>query len=209
MKLAELKSQISLEQERILSHEKTIYELSNKILASGVPEGISVEAEKQETEKAIANLKVEYAEKQSLFETSKEALARIENDYKISESILKSKTDEIDELNAKIDALSVKRDGMFNDKERFDNAINELDRSVFELKNQIEQNAIQRFQEQIRHAKEEALLEKVKSGGTIDFKDEILPFLKTILVRIDKGNCSSGVSNILFNSKCLESISPK
>jgi hypothetical protein len=53
-------------------------------------------------------------------------------------------------------------------------------------KNQIEQNAIQRFQEQIRHAKEEALLEKVKSGGTIDFKDENLGFddtLKNILLK--------------------------
>ena len=104
LKIAALKADINLEQERIASHEKTIYELSNKILASGVPEGVSVENEKAETEKTIANLKVEYAEKQSLFETSKEALARIENDYKISESILKSKTDEIDELNAKITA---------------------------------------------------------------------------------------------------------
>ena len=53
-------------------------------------------------------------------------------------------------------------------------------------KNQIEQNAIQRFNEQIRHAKEEALLEKVKSGGTIDFKDENLGFddtLRNILLK--------------------------
>ena len=65
-------------------------------------------------------------------------------------------------------------------------------------KNQIEQNAIQRFQEQIRHAKEEALLEKVKSGGTIDFKDENLGFddtlknilLKDILVSNDAGGDS-------------------
>ena len=113
LKLAELKAEINLEQERILAHEKTIYELSNKILASGVPEGISVETEKTETEKAISNLKIEYAEKQSLFETSKEALARIENDYQVSESILKSKTDEIDELNAKITA-SLEENGFTN-----------------------------------------------------------------------------------------------
>ena len=113
LKLATLKSEINLEQERILTHEKTIYELSNKILASGVPEGVSVETEKQETEKAISNLKIEYAEKQSLFETSKEALSRIENDYQVSESILKSKTDEIDELNAKITA-SLEENGFSN-----------------------------------------------------------------------------------------------
>ena len=113
LKLAGLKAEISLEQERISTNEKTIYELSNKILASGVPEGISVEDEKQETEKAIASLKVEFAEKQSLYETSKEALSRIENDYKISESILKSKTDEIDVLNAKI-TTSLEENGFSN-----------------------------------------------------------------------------------------------
>lgn len=113
LKLATLRSNVELEQERISSNEKTIYELSNKILASGVPEGISVETEKLETEKAISNLKVEFAEKQSLYETSKEALSRIENDYKISESILKSKNDEIDELNAKITS-SLEQNGFSN-----------------------------------------------------------------------------------------------
>ncbi len=113
LKLVSLKSEINLEQERIQTHEKTIYELSNKILASGVPEGISVEDEKIETEKTISNLKLEYAEKQSLYETSKEALARIENDYQVSESILKSKTDEIDELNTKITA-SLEENGFSN-----------------------------------------------------------------------------------------------
>ena len=53
LKLATLRSNVELEQERISSNEKTIYELSNKILASGVPEGIYVETEKLETEKAI------------------------------------------------------------------------------------------------------------------------------------------------------------
>ena len=47
-------------------------------------------------------------------------------------------------------------------------------------KNQIEQNAIQRFSEQIRHAKQQALLEKVKASGTIDFKDENFGFNETL-----------------------------
>ena len=119
LKLATLKSNVELEQERVSSHEKTIYELSNKILASGVPEGVSVKNERLETEKAITSLKVDFAEKQSLYETSKEALSRIENDYKISESILKSKTDEIDELNSKITA-SLEANGFkdFSDLEK-------------------------------------------------------------------------------------------
>jgi hypothetical protein len=47
-------------------------------------------------------------------------------------------------------------------------------------KNQIEQNAIQRFAEQVRHAKQQAILEKVKASGTIDFKDENFGFNETL-----------------------------
>lgn len=102
LKLANLNSDIALNQERIENNEKTISELKKKILTSGVPEGVSVDTEKQETENAIKSLKVEYSDKQSTFETSKEALARIENDYQVSEQILKTRNDEIEELNAKI-----------------------------------------------------------------------------------------------------------
>ena len=103
--IATLRADIALQQEKIDNNARIISELDNKILTSGVPEGISVEVEKTETENAIKALKIEYAEKQSLYETSKEALARIENDYQVSESILKSKTDEIEELNQKITSL--------------------------------------------------------------------------------------------------------
>jgi hypothetical protein len=47
-------------------------------------------------------------------------------------------------------------------------------------KDQIEENAKQRFAEQIRHAKEEALIEKVKETGTIDFSEESFGFDKTL-----------------------------
>ncbi len=102
--IANHKSEIALQQEKIENLEKTMADLKNKILTSGVPEGISVEEERVETENAIKALRLDYAEKQSLFETNKEELSRLENDYQVSESILKSKTDEIAELNAKITA---------------------------------------------------------------------------------------------------------
>lgn len=128
--IAKLNAEISLEQERIETSEKTIAELSKKILASGVPEGFSVENEKLETEKIIKNLKVDYAEKQSLFETTKEALSRIENNYQVSESILKSKNDEISELNAKITA-SLENNG-FKDYSELENCF--ADNSMLKLK---------------------------------------------------------------------------
>ena len=111
--IAKHRSEIALQQEKIETHEKTISELTNKILASGVPEGISVDNEKTETENAIKALRLDYAEKQSLYETNKEELSRLENDYQVSESILKSKNDEIAELHTKITA-SLENNGFKN-----------------------------------------------------------------------------------------------
>ena len=102
LKVATLFSEIGVLQERVSFCEETIAENSKKILASGVPEGFSVETEKQETDKALSDLKIEFAEKQSAFETSKEVLARTENDYEISNSILESKTKEVELLTASI-----------------------------------------------------------------------------------------------------------
>lgn len=53
-------------------------------------------------------------------------------------------------------------------------------------KDQIKRNAVERFAEQVQHAKEEALIEKVKTTGTIDFKDEEMGLsesLKEILLK--------------------------
>jgi hypothetical protein len=65
-------------------------------------------------------------------------------------------------------------------------------------KDTIELNARQRFEEKIRHAKEEGLLEKVKSTGSIDFKDEemgLTDTLKNILLKdIEKSEDAAEVS---------------
>ena len=104
LKLASIKSEIAIQQEKIETNEKNISDLNKKILTSGVPEGASVDEEKQETEKAIAALKLEYSEKQSRYETDKEDLSRTEQNYNVSESILKAKNEEIELLNSKVTA---------------------------------------------------------------------------------------------------------
>lgn len=104
LQIQKIKAEVGVLEERIEQCDKTIADFSKRILASGVPEGVSVDEEQKETENAIKKIKVEYAEKQSLFETNKEALSRIENDYQVSESILKEKNSEIETLNAKITA---------------------------------------------------------------------------------------------------------
>ena len=104
LKLASIKSEIAIQQEKIETNKKNISDLNKKILTSGVPEGASVDEEKQETEKAIAALKLEYSEKQSRYETDKEDLSRTEQNYNVSESILKAKNEEIELLNSKVTA---------------------------------------------------------------------------------------------------------
>lgn len=130
LKLANLNSEIKLNEERIESQEKTILELGRKILASGVPEGVSVETERAETETIIKNLKIEYTEKQSAFETNKEALSRIESDYQVSETILKSKNEEIESLNQKITS-AIENNG-FNNFSELENSF--ADSSTLKLK---------------------------------------------------------------------------
>lgn len=128
--IEKLKSDMLVMQERIETSEQTIAGLNTKILASGVPEGVSVEEEKTQTETAIKNLRTDYADKQSLFETNKEALSRIENDYAVSQSILDSKNAEINELNAKITA-SLESNG-FKDFSELENCF--MDGSMLKLK---------------------------------------------------------------------------
>lgn len=130
LKLANLNNEIKLNEERIESQEKTILELGRKILASGVPEGVSVETERAETETIIKNLKIEYTEKQSAFETNKEALSRIESDYQVSETILKSKNEEIENLNKKITS-AIENNG-FNNFSELENSF--ADSSTLKLK---------------------------------------------------------------------------
>lgn len=128
--IEKLKSDMMLMQERIETSEQTIAGLNTKILASGVPEGASVEDEKMQTENAIKQLRTDYAEKQSLFETNKEALSRIENDYTVSQSILDSKNAEIEMLNSKITA-SLENNG-FKDFSELENCF--MDNSTLKLK---------------------------------------------------------------------------
>ena len=98
LKIATTLSEIGVLQERISICDETIADNRKKILSSGVPENVSVESEKAETENTIDNLKIEFKEKQSLFETSKEELARVSNDYEISSSILQTKQNEVESL---------------------------------------------------------------------------------------------------------------
>ena len=107
MKISEIRAQIDVLNEKVENILKQIAALTAKIMSSGVPEGVSVDSEKFETDKAIAKLKYDYETKQVHFDSCKENLSRTENEYSIKSSILVSKRNEIDELEARVnDAMS-------------------------------------------------------------------------------------------------------
>lgn len=98
MKIAEIRSTIQVLEEKLANCEKLIATGKAKIQASGVPEGVSINTEKVETDKELAKLKFDYDGKQTHYESSKESLNRTENEYNVTSSILGGKRAEIKQL---------------------------------------------------------------------------------------------------------------
>lgn len=97
-KINEIKTAIEVLAERINSIDKQISSLRAKIITSGVPENVSVDDEGSATNAEITRLKFDYENKQIAYDSCKEALSRIENEYKINSSILNEKRNEIKSL---------------------------------------------------------------------------------------------------------------
>ena len=94
-KINEIKTSIEVLAERINSIDKQISSLRAKIITSGVPENVSVDDEGTATNAEITRLKFDYENKQIAYDSCKESLSRIENEYKINSSILNEKRNEI------------------------------------------------------------------------------------------------------------------
>lgn len=118
-KILEIKSNIQVLSQKLEGDQKQISSLISKALTSGVPEGVSVAEEKEFTKTELSNLKKDYQEKQSKFETLKEAFSRIENDYKINSSILIDKQNELKYLKDIIENNMIKFN--FNSYEDIEN----------------------------------------------------------------------------------------
>ena len=102
MKISEIRSAIEVLNEKVSNILKQIASLNIKIMSSGVPEGVSVDEEKIETDKAIAKLKFDFDNKQIHLESCKENLSRTENEYTVTSSILTGKRNEISDLQTKV-----------------------------------------------------------------------------------------------------------
>jgi chromosome segregation ATPase len=94
-KISEIKTAISVLDERTNNIDKQITTIKSKIISSGVPENVSIDEETKATNSEIARLKFDYENKQIAYDSGKESLSRIENDYKINSSILADKRAEI------------------------------------------------------------------------------------------------------------------
>ncbi len=101
-KLAETRTNIEVLSERLNNVEKQITSLSAKIVASGVPENVSLSEENEIIEKEIARLKFDYENKQIHNVSCKENLSRTENEYNVKSSIIIDKKSEIMRLEASV-----------------------------------------------------------------------------------------------------------
>lgn len=127
--ISETKSGIDVLNEKLSNIAKQINNLNSKILASGVPEGVSVEGEREDTKVALQKLKFDYDNHQIKLESCKENLNRTNNDYNVKSSILSAKRSEIIELKTKVENAMLKYS--FSSKEELEE--NYMD--IYDLKN--------------------------------------------------------------------------
>lgn len=97
-KLSQIKTNIEVLSERLNNCEKQITSLSAKIIASGVPENVSLSEENESIDKEIARLKFDYDNKQMHNISCRENLNRTENEYKVKSTIISEKKLEIIQL---------------------------------------------------------------------------------------------------------------
>ena len=102
LKIAQIRSDLTILEERVSNLESQISSATSRILASGVPEGVSVDQEKEETDKVIENMKSDLTNKQTRVDSCKTNVNRTETDYNVNSSILESKRNEIQELQQKV-----------------------------------------------------------------------------------------------------------
>lgn len=100
--IAETKASLDVLLEKQANNEKQITISKAEIIANGVPENTSIEDEREETNKALAKLKFDNENVGIKFESAKDNLKRVENEYEVKFSILAEKRTEIKELEKQV-----------------------------------------------------------------------------------------------------------
>ena len=142
--IAETKSALDVLLEKQANVEKQITNLKAEIIASGVPEETSVETEKEETSKALAKLKFDNENTNIKFESAKDNLKRVENEYDVKISILTEKRTEIKELEKQVADSMIKAE--FSSSEELESCFAES----YELK--VKQTRLDEYEDELRFA---------------------------------------------------------
>ncbi len=96
--ISSISTEIEVLNEKLSNAVKLINLTKAKITTSGVPEGASVEEEKEEIKKELLKLKFDYETAELKVVSAKENLSRTENEFNVKSSILISKRSEINNL---------------------------------------------------------------------------------------------------------------
>lgn len=151
--IAETKSALEILQEKEANCDRQITSLKAEIIASGVPENTSVDAEKEETKKALSKLKFDYDNTSIKFESAKDNLKRIENEYDVKFMVLDEKRKEIKSLEAQVIEKMLKAE--FSSNEDLESCFAES----YEVK--VKQNRLGEYEDELRFANlQKAELEK-------------------------------------------------
>ena len=102
--ISRISAAIDVFEEKIFNFDKQINSLTSKITLSGVPEGVSLEEEREETNKIIAQLKFDFDTKQVRLYSCKEHMTRVETEFATNSSILDEKRNDIKSLEVSVSA---------------------------------------------------------------------------------------------------------
>lgn len=142
--IAETKSALEVLYEKEANCDKQITNLKAEIIASGVPENTSVEEEKQETQKELSKLKFDNENTTIKFESAKDNLKRVENEYDVKFMVLNEKRKEIKELEAEVIEKMLKAE--FASGEALEKCFAES----YELK--VKQSRLDEYEDELRFA---------------------------------------------------------
>lgn len=161
--------------EKLDSNAKQLSNVKAKIVTSGVPEGVSLAEEKQETQKALEELKFNFDNKESKLYSCRENLNRTVQEYEVTSSILDSKRKEIEDLEANVSSNMINYDFKSNE----DLEANFIDSSILKIK----QNKLADYNSRVKVLEIQKQELENQISGTVD--DGELTTLENRIAELD------------------------
>ena len=174
--IAETKSALEVLYEKEANCDKQITNLKAEIIASGVPENTSVEAEKQETQKQLSKLKFDNENTRIKFESAKDNLKRVENEYDVKFMVLNEKRKEIKELETEVIEKMLKAEFASNE------ALEKCFAESYELK--VKQSRIDEYENELRFANLQK--EELEKDVVVVLDEKEISGLKTKIDELDE-----------------------